>query len=161
VLCRRCVEGLLLIVQHAVRVALDDVAGWGAILVDVLRDSGGELSREERSWADNLLGVTDHPGSSGAQWPGFPFDAGGLIAVDRKDRRLLVLLARAQETGAQVTVPVTALAQAIRQPTGRPDVLDWSANPIRTWLLSTEWMPRTSVGYWQLAVGRTSSMLTS
>ncbi|HUZ20507.1 MAG TPA: hypothetical protein VMU75_08065 [Acidimicrobiales bacterium] len=43
-------------------------------------------------------------------------DAGGLIAVDRNDRRVLVLLARARETGARVTVPATALAQAIRQP---------------------------------------------
>ena len=42
-------------------------------------------------------------------------DAGGLIAVDRNDRRMLVLLARVQETGPRVTVPATALAQAIRQ----------------------------------------------
>jgi Arc/MetJ-type ribon-helix-helix transcriptional regulator len=53
-------------VQHAVGVSLDDVAGWGAMLADALRDSGGELSREERSWADNVLGVTNHPGSSAA-----------------------------------------------------------------------------------------------
>jgi Arc/MetJ-type ribon-helix-helix transcriptional regulator len=53
-------------VQHAVGVALDDVAGWGAMLADALRDSGGELSREERSWADNVLGVTNYPGSSAA-----------------------------------------------------------------------------------------------
>ena len=43
-------------------------------------------------------------------------DAGGLIALDRNDRRVLVLLARARETGARLTVPATALAQAIRQP---------------------------------------------
>jgi len=53
-------------VQHAVGVALDDVAGWGAMLADALRDSGGELSREERSWADTILGVTNDPGSSAA-----------------------------------------------------------------------------------------------
>jgi len=47
---------------------------------------------------------------------GVTMDAGGLIAVDRNDRRVLVLLARARETGARVTVPATALAQAIRQP---------------------------------------------
>ena len=50
----------------AVSVSLDDVAGWGAMLADALRDSGGELSREERSWADKVLGVTNHPGSSAA-----------------------------------------------------------------------------------------------
>lgn len=44
-------------VQHAVGVALDDVAGWGAMLADSLRDSGGELSHQERQWADEVLGV--------------------------------------------------------------------------------------------------------
>jgi predicted nucleic acid-binding protein len=48
---------------------------------------------------------------------GFTFDAGGLIALDRNDRRVIALLARAAEIGAKVTVPATALAQAIRQPT--------------------------------------------
>jgi hypothetical protein len=47
---------------------------------------------------------------------GVTFDAGGLIAVDRGDRRVLVLLARALQTGARVTVPASALAQAIRRP---------------------------------------------
>ncbi|HKR69987.1 MAG TPA: PIN domain-containing protein [Streptosporangiaceae bacterium] len=43
-------------------------------------------------------------------------DAGGLIALDRDDRRVVVLLARARETGVRVTVPASALAQAIRRP---------------------------------------------
>jgi predicted nucleic acid-binding protein len=47
---------------------------------------------------------------------GVTLDAGGLIALDRDDRRVVVLLARAAETGARVTVPATALAQAVRQP---------------------------------------------
>ena len=47
---------------------------------------------------------------------GVTLDAGGLIALDRDDRRVVVLLARARETGARVTVPATALAQAIRRP---------------------------------------------
>ena len=47
---------------------------------------------------------------------GITLDSGGLIALDRDDRCVLVLLARAKETGARVTVPATALAQAIRQP---------------------------------------------
>jgi hypothetical protein len=47
---------------------------------------------------------------------GVTMDAGALIALDRSDRRVLVLLARARDTGARVTVPATALAQAIRQP---------------------------------------------
>jgi len=48
--------------------------------------------------------------------PGVTLDAGGLIALDRNDRRVIVLLARARETGARVTIPGTALAQAIRRP---------------------------------------------
>ena len=48
--------------------------------------------------------------------PGVTLDAGGLIALDRGDRRAIVLLARAAETASRVTVPATALAQAIRDP---------------------------------------------
>ena len=47
---------------------------------------------------------------------GITLDAGGLIALDREARRVVVLLARARETGARVTVPAIALAQAIRRP---------------------------------------------
>jgi Arc/MetJ-type ribon-helix-helix transcriptional regulator len=44
-------------VQHAVAVALDDVAGWGAMLAEALRQTGGELSDDERAWADDVLGT--------------------------------------------------------------------------------------------------------
>lgn len=44
-------------VQHAVGVALDDVAGWGAMLAQALDESGGPISAEERTWADAVLGV--------------------------------------------------------------------------------------------------------
>jgi hypothetical protein len=47
---------------------------------------------------------------------GVTLDAGGLIALDRNDRRVVALLARAREVGAHVTVPATALAQAVRRP---------------------------------------------
>lgn len=47
---------------------------------------------------------------------GITFDAGGLIALDRNDRRVLALVARAMERGLRITIPATALAQAIRQP---------------------------------------------
>ena len=47
---------------------------------------------------------------------GVTFDAGGLIALDRGDRRTIVLLARAAETSSRVTVPASALSQAIRRP---------------------------------------------
>ena len=47
---------------------------------------------------------------------GVTLDAGALIAADRGDRQVLALLARAREVGATLTVPATALAQAIRRP---------------------------------------------
>lgn len=50
-------------VQHAVGVALDDVAGWGSALSEALANTGGELSAQERAWAD---GVLDHAQQAGA-----------------------------------------------------------------------------------------------
>lgn len=50
-------------VQHAVGVALDDVAGWGSALSEALASTGGELSAQERAWAD---GVLDHAQQAGA-----------------------------------------------------------------------------------------------
>lgn len=47
---------------------------------------------------------------------GVTFDASPLIALDRGDRRIIALIARAMENGAQLTIPATALAQAIRNP---------------------------------------------
>jgi Arc/MetJ-type ribon-helix-helix transcriptional regulator len=44
-------------IQHAVGVALDDVAGWGAMLAQALDESGGPMSADERSWADASLGI--------------------------------------------------------------------------------------------------------
>lgn len=47
---------------------------------------------------------------------GVTLDAGGLIALDRNDRRMVALLARAAETKSSITVPASALAQAVRRP---------------------------------------------
>lgn len=47
---------------------------------------------------------------------GITLDAGGLIALDRNDRRVIALLVRADQTGARITIPAPALAQAIRNP---------------------------------------------
>lgn len=47
---------------------------------------------------------------------GITLDAGGLIALDRNDRRILALLVRAADTNSRVTIPTSALAQAIRRP---------------------------------------------
>lgn len=50
--------------------------------------------------------------------PRLPRDAGGMIAFERAQRLVVALLARAHETDAAVTIPSTALAQAIRRPCG-------------------------------------------
>jgi Arc/MetJ-type ribon-helix-helix transcriptional regulator len=42
-------------VQHAVGIALQDAAGWQAMLDDALQQTGGPLSRDERAWADAIL----------------------------------------------------------------------------------------------------------
>ena len=47
---------------------------------------------------------------------GITFDDGGLIALDRNDRRVIALIARATERGLRIAIPATALAQAIRNP---------------------------------------------
>jgi N-methylhydantoinase A/oxoprolinase/acetone carboxylase beta subunit len=47
---------------------------------------------------------------------GITFDAGGLIALDRNDRRVVVLIARAAERGLRITIPATVVAQAMRNP---------------------------------------------
>jgi Arc/MetJ-type ribon-helix-helix transcriptional regulator len=53
-------------VQHAVAVALDDVAGWGVMLAEALAQTGGDLTAEERAWADRVLGVTTKKGKRNA-----------------------------------------------------------------------------------------------
>jgi len=47
---------------------------------------------------------------------GITFDAGGLIALHRDDRRVLSMLAKAKQLGLRITIPATALAQAMRNP---------------------------------------------
>jgi hypothetical protein len=46
--------------------------------------------------------------------PGLTFDAGGLIAVERRDRRVRVLVDEAVRAGLDIAVPVGPLAQVWR-----------------------------------------------
>jgi len=77
--------------------------------------------------------------------PGVTLDAGGLIALDRDDRRVVVLLARARETGARVTVPASALAQAIRRPERQARLLRLIRQPT-TDVISLDRVDATNVG---------------
>lgn len=45
-------------VKHAVGVSLEDLTGWGAMLGSALEQTGGALTDEERSWADEILGTS-------------------------------------------------------------------------------------------------------
>ncbi|MCL2466203.1 MAG: hypothetical protein FWF02_04840 [Micrococcales bacterium] len=53
-------------VQHAVRVSLDDVAGWGQMLAEALAQTGGELTPAEQQWACSALGLADPDTSAAA-----------------------------------------------------------------------------------------------
>lgn len=87
---------------------------------------------------------------------GVTLDAGALIALDRGDRRVLVLLARAKAVGATVTVPATALAQAIRRPRTQARLARLVRQPT-TDLVPLDGPDATSVGI-LLAASRTSDI---
>jgi hypothetical protein len=76
---------------------------------------------------------------------GVTFDAGGLIALDRNDRRVLALVARASERGMRITIPATALAQAIRNP-ARQARLSRLIRQARTDLIPLDGPNATAVG---------------
>ena len=42
-------------VQYAVTTTLHDAAGWKELLESALEETGGPLTKEERSWADVIL----------------------------------------------------------------------------------------------------------
>jgi len=88
---------------------------------------------------------------------GVTLDAGGLIALDRGDRRVLALLARAAERGARITVPATALAQAMRRPATQARLARLVRQPT-TDLVPLDGPDATSVGI-LLAASRTSDIV--
>lgn len=45
-------------VQRAVAMAMDDGAGWAKLLAQSLNSTGGDLTADERDWADRILGGT-------------------------------------------------------------------------------------------------------
>jgi hypothetical protein len=88
---------------------------------------------------------------------GVTFDAGGLIALDRSERRVIALLARARETGARITLPATALAQAIRNPAKQARLSRLARQPT-TDLVALDGADATRVGM-LLASSRTSDIV--
>ena len=83
---------------------------------------------------------------------GVTLDAGPLIQLDRADRRVLVLLARADQTGDRVVVPATALAQAIRDPARQARLARLLGQP-RTDVVPLDRVHATNVGRLLAATG--------
>jgi hypothetical protein len=48
-------KSVLAFLQHAVSIALNDASGWQEMLTDLLRQTGGPLTEDERDWADAIL----------------------------------------------------------------------------------------------------------
>jgi siroheme synthase len=86
--------------------------------------------------------------------PGLTLDAGGLIALDRSDRRVIVLVARAAQTGAPITVPASALAQAIRRPERQARLARLLRQPTTT-VVPVDRVDATSIGRLLAASGTT------
>jgi predicted nucleic acid-binding protein len=87
---------------------------------------------------------------------GVTLDAGALIALDRDDRRVIALVARAAMTGARVTVPACALAQALRRPAQQARLAKLVRQP-STDLMALDGPAATRVGI-LLAVTRTADI---
>lgn len=60
---------------------------------------------------------------------GITVDAGGLIALERSDRRVVALLARVTERGMRITIPATVLAQVLRNPARQARISRLSRQP--------------------------------
>jgi hypothetical protein len=87
---------------------------------------------------------------------GVTLDAGAMIALDRGDRRVIALLARAHELGEIVTVPATALAQSIRKPARQARLVRLIRQPT-TDLRALDGPDATAVGM-LLAASRTADI---
>ena len=76
---------------------------------------------------------------------GLVLDAGPMIALDRNDRRVIALLAKAHRLGLEVVVPGSALAQSIRRPS-RQARLARLLRDSRTTVAPLDRVDATSVG---------------
>ena len=85
---------------------------------------------------------------------GITLAAGGLIALERNDRRAVVLLVRARELGAEVVVPATALAQVIRVPARQVGLMRLLRQP-RTTTVALDRVDASFVGQLLGATGTT------
>ena len=85
---------------------------------------------------------------------GVTLDAGPMIQLDRDERRVVALLALADETGIPVVIPGAALAQAIPQPARQPRLARLLRQP-RTEVVALDRADATDVGRLLAASGTT------
>jgi len=76
---------------------------------------------------------------------GVTLDAGPMIQLDRDERRVVALLALADETGIPGVIPGAALAQAIPQPARQPRLARLLRQP-RTEVVALDRADATDVG---------------
>ncbi len=88
---------------------------------------------------------------------GLTLDAGGLIALDKNDRKVLVLIAEAARRGQRLTIPATALAQAMRRPATQAR-LSRLVRQVTTDLVPLDGADATRVGV-ELASSRTADIV--
>jgi hypothetical protein len=104
-------------------------------------------------WASLARGAEEGFQKRESRVSGITFDAGGLIALDRNDRRVIALIARATERGWRITIPATTLAQAMRNP-AKQARLSRLIRQAGTDLISLDGLDATAVG---LLLARTNT----
>ena len=88
---------------------------------------------------------------------GVTLDAGALIAVDRGNRRVVALLARARETGSRLTIPASSLSQAVRDPARQARLMRLVRQPTSD-VVALDRVDATNVGR-LLAASRTNDVV--
>ena len=106
-------------VQHAVGAGHRRRRRLGLLLADALAETGGPLTDDERNWADGVLSASGRRIRARLRDGRRHTRRRRTHRADHNNRRIVVLLARVAETDATITVPATALAQAIRHPSGK------------------------------------------
>ncbi len=89
--------------------------------------------------------------------PGLTLDAGALIALDRNQRSVIALIARAHETAQPIHVPAGALAQAMRDPASQARLSRLVRQPATT-VVPLDRVDAVRVGR-RLAVSRTADVV--
>lgn len=88
---------------------------------------------------------------------GLTLDAGALIALERMPRRLVILLDEADRRSTPITIPATALAQAVRAP-ARPASLFQLLKEGRTQIVDLDYVAAVAIGR-RLAAAGTSDVV--